>query len=394
MFVIVNTFIKRYIKIYPEENEMKRFAVLLRFLLLAVIVIGSVFSAYNSTLAKQGPSILVKINGNVSKISDVYLVYQLQGSQEVVKTKMDLDSQDSDSRQYSLEKTFSENDLAFIKVLIVDDGQEKEYALRQQGNGNPQGDGTLVYWLDLPVNPEDPGTENPDDPGTENPDDPGTENPDDPGTENPEDPGTENPEDPGTENPDDPGTENPDDPGTENPDDPGTENPDDPGTENPDDPGTENPDDPGTENPDDPGTENPDDPGTENPDDPGTENPDDPGTENPDDPGTENPDDPGTENPDDPGTENPDEPGTENPENPGTQNPGTQTPGTVNTPQQPSTTNPQQSATNNTGTVQTVTKTVSGGELPDTSTPWMNWLLLSGLLAVGSAASLFKFRKL
>lgn len=251
---------------------MKKIAQLLRFFLLVVIVIGGVFTAYNSSYATQGHSIKVMISGLEGSISKVFIKYKLNENSEWIEDE--LTPQNAENKQFNLDKQVP-NKPSSLTVLIITNKSE-EVVVNDPPAQNNQGNGTLVYMVKFSQD-GDPGNE---DPGTG-----------------------------------DPGTE---DPGTG-------------------------------------------------------------------DPGTENPENPGTENPGNPGNGNPENPGTKNPENPSTQNPGTQTPGTGNTAQQP--------ATNNAKTVQTVTKTVSGGKLPDTAGPWMNWLLLSGFLAVGSAATLFKFRK-
>ncbi|WP_066314393.1 hypothetical protein [Bacillus sp. FJAT-29814] len=247
---------------------MKKIAQLLRFFLMTVIVIGSVFTAYNSSYATQGHSIKVMISGFEGKISKVFIKYKLTETSDELEDE--LTPQNAENKQFNLDKQVPNKPVS-LTVVIITDKSEKEFVNDPPAQNN-EGNGTLVYKVEFTQN-GDPGNG---DPGTE---------------------------DPGNG---DPGTG---DPGTENP-------------------------------------------------------------------GTG---DPGTENP---GTQEP-----------GAQNPDTKDPGTGNNAQQPGSNNAQQPATNNEGTVHNVTKTVSGGKLPDTAGPWMNWLLLSGFLAVGSAATLFKFRK-
>lgn len=245
------------------------------------MLIGGLFFGFHSTLADNGQTIMVHIDGEPANIKNFTIYYKLDNS-SVEHTAVLV--RDNDDQPFFGNLSFEGKVPSTIYATGFIGEKEYNFTLSDNGKGNPNGNGMLVYWAKLgnavvqPPDEEKPPVEDPGDGDTDNPP----------------------AEDPGSGNIDNPPTSGDNSGGQTQ------------------------------------------------------------------------------------------QPGDTQENQPGNTQNGT-TPSTTTTPTtttQPQTTQVTQPA------VQTLS-TVSGGALPKTAGPWMNWLLLSGLLALGSSATLFmKFRKL
>ncbi|WP_423799524.1 hypothetical protein [Neobacillus sp. SAB-20_R2A] len=253
-------------------------------LTLAVMLIGGLFFGFHSTLADNGQTIMVHIDGESVNIKNFTIYYKLDNS-SVEHTAVLV--RDNDDQPFFGNLSFEGKVPSTIYAKGFIEEKEYNFTLSDNGKGNPNGNGILVYWAKVgnvvvqPPDEEKPPVEDPGDGDSDNP--PAKE----PGSGN-----TDNPPPSG--------------------------------------------------------------------------------------------DNSGGQT--QPGDTQENQPGnTSDNTQSGTTTPTTTTPKTT---QPPTTTQVTQPA------VQTLS-TVSGGALPKTAGPWMNWLLLSGVLALGSSATLFmKFRKL